>query len=74
MDDRYQKTGDDQVGVLCTTSAWFCKYIVLFKLTSHLRVRARDRLTVWMVSEMLAMKVLFEVTARREIFQAISCR
>ena len=33
---------------------------------------ARDGLTFWMVAEMLAMGVLFEVAANRESFQAIT--
>ena len=35
---------------------------------------ARDWLTVWMVAEMLAMEVLFEVAASRESLQAIGGR
>lgn len=35
---------------------------------------ARDRLTVWVVAEMLALKMLFEVAATRESLLAISGR
>ncbi|KAI4089535.1 MAG: hypothetical protein L6R37_008028, partial [Teloschistes peruensis] len=37
-------------------------------------IGARDRLTVGMVAEMLAMKMLLEVAASRECLQAISGR
>ena len=35
---------------------------------------ARDGLTFWMVAEIFAMEVLFEVAAGRESFQAITDR
>lgn len=37
-------------------------------------MEACDGLTFWMVAEMLAMEVLFEVAASRESFQAITDR
>ena len=63
-----------QVGVLCTTSAWFCKCILPSRMMLHRGWGARDRQTVWMVAEMLATEVLFEVAASRESLLAISDR
>ena len=37
-------------------------------------IGARDRLTFWMVAEMPAIEVLFEVTASRESLKAITNR